>query len=67
MMWLETTAERRGSPLALWPDVRSVIMLGLNYGPDENPLEILKQRNRDAISVYAKGDDYHDLIKARLK
>ena len=67
MAWLETTAERRGSPLALWPDVRSVIMLGMNYGPDENPLEILKQRNRAAISVYAKGDDYHDLIKARLK
>ena len=38
MVWMETTAERRGSPLALWPDVRSVIMLGLNYGPDEDPL-----------------------------
>lgn len=67
MAWLETTAERRGSPLTLWPDVRSVIMLGLNYGPDQNPLAILKQRDRAAISVYAKGDDYHDLIKARLK
>ena len=67
MVWLATTAERRASPLALWPDVRSVIMLGMNYGPDENPLEILKQRDRAAISVYAKGDDYHDLIKARLK
>jgi len=67
MAWLETTAERRGSPLALWPDVRSVIMLGMNYGPDQNPLEILKSRHRAAISVYAKGDDYHDLIKARLK
>ncbi|MBS0245989.1 MAG: tRNA epoxyqueuosine(34) reductase QueG [Proteobacteria bacterium] len=67
MVWLETTAERRGSPLALWPDVKSVIMLGMNYGPDENPLDILKQRDRAAISVYAKGDDYHELIKARLK
>ena len=67
MAWLETTAERRGSPLALWPDVRSVIMLGMNYGPDWNPLGILQQRDRAAISVYAKGDDYHDLIKARLK
>ncbi|MFA6265487.1 MAG: tRNA epoxyqueuosine(34) reductase QueG [Pseudolabrys sp.] len=67
MVWLETTAERRALPQALWPDVRSVIMLGMNYGPDENPLEILKQRDRAAISVYAKGDDYHDLIKARLK
>jgi len=47
--------------------VRSVIMLGVNYGPDENPLAILAQRSRGAISVYAQGDDYHDLIKKRLK
>jgi epoxyqueuosine reductase len=67
MLWLETTAERRGSPLTLWPDVRSVIMLGMNYGPDENPLTVLQDRDRAAISVYAKGDDYHELIKARLK
>lgn len=67
MVWMETTAERRGSPLALWPDVRSVIMLGLNYGPDEDPLAVLAERERAAISVYAKGDDYHDLIKTRLK
>ena len=67
MVWMATTAERRGSPLTLWPDVRSVIMLGMNYGPDEDPLAILQERNRAAISVYAKGDDYHDLIKARLK
>jgi epoxyqueuosine reductase len=67
MLWLETTAERRGSPLTLWPDVRSVIMLGMNYGPDEDPLTILRERSRAAISVYAKGDDYHELIKARLK
>jgi epoxyqueuosine reductase len=67
MVWLATTAERRASPLALWPDVRSVVMLGLNYGPDENPLDVLAQRDRAAISVYAKGDDYHDLIKKRLK
>ena len=67
MVWMESTAERRGSPLTLWPDVRSVIMLGMNYGPDEDPLKILQQRDRAAISVYAKGDDYHELIKARLK
>jgi epoxyqueuosine reductase len=47
--------------------VRSVIMLGVNYGPDENPLSILEQRTRGAISIYAQGDDYHDLIKKRLK
>jgi epoxyqueuosine reductase len=67
MIWMETTAERRGDPRALWPDVRSVIMLGLNYGPDHDPLEILKQRGRGAISVYAKGEDYHEIIKPRLK
>jgi epoxyqueuosine reductase len=67
MVWMETTAERRGSPGALWPDVRSVIMLGMNYGPDHDPLAILNARSKAAISVYAKGDDYHDLIKTRLK
>ncbi len=67
MTWMETTAARRGAPLALWPDVRSVIMLGLNYGPGADPLAILRERTRGAISVYAQGDDYHDLIKARLK
>jgi len=67
MTWLKDTAGRRAAPTALWPDVRSVIMLGLNYGPDKDPLAILRQRERAAISVYAKGDDYHDLIKKRLK
>ncbi len=67
MVWMATTAQRRASPLALWPDVRSVIMLGMNYGPDEDPLAILKRKDRAAISTYAKGDDYHELIKARLK
>jgi len=67
MDWLAATAERRASPLALWPDVRSVIMLGLNYGPDEDPFAVLAQKSKAAISVYAKGDDYHDLIKKRLK
>ena len=67
MVWMATTAERRASPAALWPDVRSVIMLGMNYGPDDDPLAILTQKDRGAISTYAKGDDYHDLIKSRLK
>ena len=66
MTWMETTAARRGAPLALWPAVRSVIMLGKNYGPDADPLAILRERAHGAISVYAQGDDYHDLIKARL-
>jgi epoxyqueuosine reductase len=67
MDWLAARPERRADPRALWPDVRSVIMLGVNYGPDQDPLAILQQRTRGAISVYAQGDDYHDLIKKRLK
>ncbi len=67
MDWLAADPERRTDPRVLWPGVRSVIMLGVNYGPDENPLAILAQRTRGAISVYAQGDDYHDLIKKRLK
>jgi epoxyqueuosine reductase len=67
MAWLEANAERRADPRALWPQVRSIVMLGLNYGPDDDPLAILKDRVRGDISVYARGDDYHDLIKPRLK
>jgi epoxyqueuosine reductase len=67
MDWLAANPERRTDPRVLWPGVRSVIMVGVNYGPDEDPLAILQQRARGAISVYAQGDDYHDLIKKRLK
>ncbi|TYO64871.1 tRNA epoxyqueuosine(34) reductase QueG [Bradyrhizobium hipponense] len=67
MDWLTASPERRVDPRGLWQDVRSVIMLGVNYGPDQDPLAILEQRTRAAISVYAQGDDYHDLIKKRLK
>ncbi len=67
MGWLADRPERRTDPRGLWPEVRSVIMLGVNYGPDQDPLAILQQRSRGAISVYAQGDDYHELIKQRLK
>ncbi len=67
MDWLAANPERRADPRGLWPAVRSVIMLGLNYGSDESPLTILESRGLGAISVYAQGDDYHDLIKKRLK
>src|SRR6202047_4811173 len=67
MAWLAANPARRADPRVLWPGVRSVIMLGVNYGPDENPLAILQQRSSGAISVYARGDDYHDVIKKRLK
>ena len=66
MHWLATNAQRRCDPRSLWPDARSVIMLGLNYGPADDPLGILKRFDRGAISVYAQGDDYHDIIKPRL-
>ncbi len=67
MDWLAAQPERRTDPRVLWGGVRSIIMLGVNYGPDEDPLELLKLRARGAISAYAQGDDYHDLIKKRLK
>jgi epoxyqueuosine reductase len=67
MDWLAANPERRADPRGLWPGVRSVIMLGVNYGPDGNPLAILERRERGAISAYAQGDDYHDIIKKRLK
>ncbi len=67
MDWLAANAERRGDPRALWRDVRAIVMLGVNYGPARDPLAILRERARGAISVYAQGDDYHDVIKPRLK
>lgn len=67
MAWMETTAGRRGDPNALWPEARSVIMLGMNYGPDLDPLDNLALKDRATISVYARNRDYHDLIKGKLK
>jgi epoxyqueuosine reductase len=67
MDWLARNPERRADPRVLWPEVRSIVMLGLNYGPDHDPLRILGEPARGAISVYAQGDDYHELIKPRLK
>jgi epoxyqueuosine reductase len=67
MAWMAETRDRRTHPTAMWGEARSAVMLGVNYGPGHDPLEILKQRERGAISVYAQGDDYHELIKGRLK
>jgi len=61
------TLDRRASPKALWPEVRSLILLGMNYGPDSNPLALLEDKTAANISVYARNRDYHDLIKGRLK
>ncbi len=68
MDWLAVNADRRTDPHVLWPDVRSVVMLGMNYGPDWDPLAIHKERDHGAISVYAHcHNDYHDVIKKKLK
>jgi epoxyqueuosine reductase len=67
MEWMAANAERRGDPRVMWPQVRSIVMLGINYGPHDDPLAVLKDRARGGISVYARGDDYHDVIKPRLK
>lgn len=67
MDWLAANPERRADPRVLWDGVRSIVMLGVNYGPDDNPLDNLARRSRGTISVYAQGDDYHDVIKKRLK
>jgi epoxyqueuosine reductase len=67
MAWLEEKAERRRHPNALWPAARGIIALGLNYGPARNPLDVLQQKDRAAISVYAQGRDYHLVVKKKLK
>ena len=67
MGWMAETLSRRVHPTGMWPDARSAIVLGMNYGPDSDPLEALKARSTGAISVYAQGDDYHEVIKGRLK
>ena len=62
MDWLADTAARRGDPRTLWPEAKSVVMLALDYGPEGDPLALLARRERGAISVYARGQDYHDVI-----
>ena len=67
MSWMAEHANWRGNPAALWPDAKSVIMLAESYAPDDNPLETLARKDRASISVYARGKDYHDIVKKRLK
>jgi len=67
MSWMAERTAWRGDPTALWPEARSVVMLAESYAPEHDPLEILARRDRAAISVYAQGKDYHDLVKKRLK
>ncbi|NEJ69154.1 tRNA epoxyqueuosine(34) reductase QueG [Rhizobium phaseoli] len=67
MAWMAETRERRGDPRTLWSEVRSVVVFGLNYTPEEDPRGILDKPDKAAISVYARNRDYHDIIKGRLK
>jgi epoxyqueuosine reductase len=67
MDWMERNAERRADPGVLWPDAKSIIVLGANYGPGHDPLAVLSQKELGAISVYAQGSDYHDVLKTKLK
>jgi len=67
MKWLEENRARRQSPKALWPETKSIIMLAQTYGSDIDPLELLKNKNSGCISIYARNNDYHEIIKKRLK
>jgi epoxyqueuosine reductase len=67
MQWIAETLDRRGNPRTLWPEVRSIVVLAMNYGPDRDPRGILERPDRGAISVYAQNRDYHEVMKGRLK
>ncbi len=67
MDWMARNAERRAAPKSLWPEAKSVIVLGANYGPAIDPREQLARKSNGAISAYAQGDDYHDVLKTKLK
>ncbi len=66
MDWMARNAERRADPKMLWPDVRSILVLGMSYAPVSDPLAILAETSRGAISCYAQGKDYHDIVKRGL-
>ena len=67
MAWMAETAQRRAHPQAMWAGARSAVVLGLNYGPNQDPMQALARRDRANISVYARGDDYHEVVKKKLK
>lgn len=67
MSWMQTTLERRKAPTSMWPDARSAVVVGLNYGPTTDPMHNLEATDSGNISVYARGKDYHDVLKKRLK
>jgi epoxyqueuosine reductase len=67
MGWMDARKDWRADPQAMWPEAKTAIVLGLNYGPSADPMPRLDAKDRGVISVYAQGDDYHDVIKPRLK
>lgn len=67
MLWMESRADERANPEVLWPEVKSVIMLGMSYAPPQDPMVLADQDTRARISVYAQGRDYHDVVKGALK
>ena len=67
MIWMAERAGQRGSPAGLWPEVRSVVSLGMSYAPGRDPLALAGVPDRGRISVYAQGGDYHDTVKKALK
>ena len=66
-VWLRETAPRRSAPDQMWPDAKTAIICAMNYGPDHDPLDNLAHKSAGNISVYARGKDYHDVVKGRLK
>tara|TARA_B100000686_G_scaffold334707_1_gene402322 strand:+ start:235 stop:1362 length:1128 start_codon:yes stop_codon:yes gene_type:complete len=67
MDWMARTLDRRRTPASLWPEVRSIIVVGINYAPVEVPRETLECKDQGYVSVYARGSDYHDVMKKRLR
>lgn len=67
MLWMEGRADQRARPASLWPEVRSVVMLGMSYAPKQDPLRFAGAGGRGRISAYAQGQDYHDVVKKALK
>jgi epoxyqueuosine reductase len=67
MLWMEAKADRRQSPRSLWPEVKSIVMLGMSYAPRLDPRRHAERGDIGVISVYAQGSDYHDLVKKKLK
>ncbi len=67
MGWMAERMHWRADPAALWPEARSILMLAESYAPEYDPLAVLERPNLGAVSVYAQGRDYHDIVKKRLK